>query len=73
MPDNAHSSQRHSMASTAEKIFEIAQQLPDALALEALHYLEYLRLRAEEHGHGMSQDLTGFENLSGLPPTGHDA
>jgi hypothetical protein len=69
MPDNAHSSQRHSMASTTEKIFEIAQQFPDALALEALHYLEYLRLRAEEHG----QDLTGFENLSGLPPTGRDA
>ncbi len=61
------------MASTAEKIFEIAQQLPDALALEALHYLEYLRLCAEEHSHGMGQDLTGFENLSGLTSTGHDA
>ena len=38
------------MASTAEKIFETAKQLPDGLALEALHYLEYLRLRAEDLG-----------------------
>ena len=38
------------MASTAEKIFETAKQLPDGLALEALHYLEYLRLRAEDRG-----------------------
>ena len=38
------------MASTAEKIFETAKHLPDGLALEALHYLEYLRLRAEDRG-----------------------
>ena len=38
------------MASTAEKIFETAKQLPDAMALEALHYVEYLRLRAEDRG-----------------------
>lgn len=38
------------MASTAEKIFEAAKQLPDGLVIEALHYLEYLRLRAEDRG-----------------------
>jgi hypothetical protein len=38
------------MASTAEKILETAKQLPNGLALEALHYPEYLRLRAEDHG-----------------------
>ena len=41
------------MASTAEKIFETAKQLPDGLALEALHYLEYLRLRAEDRGQAL--------------------
>ena len=38
------------MTSTAEKIFETAKQLPDGLALKSLHYLEYLRLRAEDRG-----------------------
>jgi hypothetical protein len=36
------------MISTAEKIFETAKRLPDSLALEALHYLEYLQLRARD-------------------------
>lgn len=34
------------MTTTAEKICETAKQLPDGLALEALHSLEYLRPRA---------------------------
>jgi hypothetical protein len=38
------------MPSTAEKIYETAKQLPDALALEALHYLEYLRQRTDDRG-----------------------
>ena len=61
------------MASTAEKIFETAKQLPDGLALEALHYLEYLRLRAEDSHDGKGQDLTGLRDRLGLRSTGHDA
>ncbi|QFY88471.1 hypothetical protein D5125_02650 [Magnetovirga frankeli] len=34
------------MSTTAERICQTAQQLPDSLALEALHYMEYLRTRA---------------------------
>jgi len=38
------------MHTTAEKIYETAKQLPDGLALEALHYLEYLRACAADRG-----------------------
>lgn len=38
------------MTTTAEKICETAKQLPDGLTLEALHSLEYLRLRTEDRG-----------------------
>ena len=33
-----------------EKIYETAKQLPDAPARDALHYLEYLRQRADVRG-----------------------
>jgi hypothetical protein len=36
------------MPNTAEIIYEAARQLPDGLAIEALHYIEYLRQRADE-------------------------
>ncbi len=34
--------------SIAERIYEIAKPLPDALALEALHFLEYLSSKNAE-------------------------
>jgi hypothetical protein len=50
------------MPSTAEKIYETAKQLPDALALEALHYLEYLRQRADDRG--QARDLMRAQRQS---------
>jgi hypothetical protein len=37
------------MANTAQIIYEAVCKLPDGLAVEALHYIEYLRQRADEH------------------------
>jgi hypothetical protein len=36
------------MSNTAEIIYEAVRKLPDELAVEALHYIEYLRQRADE-------------------------
>ena len=44
------------MQTTAEKIYETAKQLPDGFALEALHFIEYLRVRAEDRS--FAQELT---------------
>ena len=32
----------------AEQIYEAAKPLPEALAREALHYVEYLRMKVQE-------------------------
>jgi hypothetical protein len=50
------------MPNTAEKIYETAKQLPDGLALEALHYIEYLRLRAEDRS--LALDLMQAQQAS---------
>jgi hypothetical protein len=36
--------------SIAEKIYEAAKPLPEPLAREALHFIEYLRFRANREG-----------------------
>ena len=40
---------RRVLMSIAEHIYEIAKPLPESLALEALHFIEYLRSKNADH------------------------
>lgn len=47
--------------SVAEQIYEIAKPLPEPLALEALHFIEYLSSKHTEHAE--MSDLTRAQEV----------